>query len=71
MNHTDRYAAISETVKERIGRKLDSYVILAVDETGEFYWGGDYGNDKASQRKILKKLRYIEKQVNNILVRND
>jgi len=71
MNHTERYAAISDTIKKRIGRKLDSFIVLAVDETGEFYWGCDYGSDNSNQRNLLLKLHYVGKEINDILVRND
>ena len=71
LDHTDKYAAISDTIKKRIGRELECFVILAIDESGELYWGADYGNTKSNQKVLLRNLRHFEKQVNNTLVETD
>ena len=70
-DHQDRYAAISEMVKKRIGRELDCFVIIAIDKTGELYYGADYGNNKSNQTTLLRNLRIFEKHTNDILVKTD
>ena len=66
-DHIDRYAAISDIIKKRIGRKLECFFIIGVDETGESYYGADYGENRINQKEMLSKARHLVRQLVNML----
>jgi hypothetical protein len=63
IDRVDKYATITSAIKKHTGIEVKCHIFLSIDESGEIYWGADYGNDKIDQKAMLAKMNYFREQL--------
>lgn len=61
--HLERWRAAKAAFLGATGREVQAFALIAIDETGEVYWGADYPDDPMMQRELLRKLDYMRDQL--------
>jgi hypothetical protein len=60
--HIEKWALMSHAIQIDAGMK--SFALVAIDETGEVFWGSDFG---AEPEKLLRRLNTITNDIKSSL----
>lgn len=67
--HLERFERASEAFTEATGRKLTGYLLCAVDERGEVYWGGKFPDAPEHKASMFGKLSLMRADLRSYMQR--
>jgi hypothetical protein len=69
--HLDRWKAARDAFKAATGRDIEAYALVAVDSTGEVYYGANFSHNESHRRAILPKLAALFGDLKSLTKKTD